>query len=125
METYKNLEGNVKNLKQAIADESKLRAEQESSQRDLATKLVALQNKNDISFSTIEDLEDANRKLEIELKAKNSQLEGYKRIEKEIQNIKNGLVTEIENRKRYEEANRILEIEVNELKQVRFHNFIF
>ena len=57
MEAYRNLENNVKNLKQAIVEESKLRTEQENTQRDLAAKLVALQNKNEISLATIEELE--------------------------------------------------------------------
>ena len=55
--------------------------------------------------------------MEMDLKSKNTQLDSYRRIEKEIQMIKSGLVSEIENRKKKEEANKLLEAEVQELKQ--------
>ena len=50
---------------------------------------------------------------------RNSQLETYKRIEKDLVMIKNGLVKEIENRKNAEQANQLLEQELQEMKKVK------
>jgi flagellar motor component MotA len=121
MEAFKNLESNVKNLKLAIARESEIRVEQEVHKNDLMAKVVDLQNKNDVACALIEELEDANRSLDSELNAKTAQLESYKRIEKEVSFIKNGLEMEIETRRMYEESNKKLESEIKELQQDKMH----